>query len=290
MSHSIRNSLILLFLLLTVFVFFLLKNNSIKKEILVIRANVERTERELSAFGGVKPDTLRIKYMQTQIDFLENWFNVNGKMYLSKDNSQLTWKYLQDLIRQFDSGFQFNFVVNQRQERINEYNLSGRTNLTTLYRFINHLEKQAPLYTIENLQLNPSLQESDLGPVNIITFSMIIRPWTDNTAGKDLNDFSLRRIASNPLRRDPLRAQIHRPLNNPLQEKLIKHENLTLVSYTDYRAFFTNAQKQIISLDYKEKIAYGYFSHIDEINRTAVFKINKTGLFETVIIPLEKGK
>ncbi len=289
MSHSIRNSMILLSLLLITSLIFFFKNSSIKKDIALIENNLKRNEQDLASLASVRPDTMQIVYLKHQIDYQENWIINNSKAYLNNDNSQITWKYLQNLINRFAPEFQFNFVVTQRQDRTQEYTISGKTNIVVLYKFINYIEKQLALYTIENLQLNPSLQETDSGPANIINFTVVLKPWVDNQAGKDIIETPLRRISFKPLVRDPLRAQIHRPLNDPRQDKFINYESLVLVSYTEDKAFFLRHNKQIVALNFKEKIAYGYFSHIDKAKREAIFKINKTGLYETVSIPLDKG-
>jgi hypothetical protein len=270
-------------------IFFLIRIASFKKDIVLIEDNLQKTTKELSALSKVRPDTLQIIYLKHKKDYVENWINTNSKLYLDNEDSQITWKYLQNIIAKFAPDFQFNFVVGQRQNALSEYTISGKTDIITLYNFINYIEKQLALYTIESLQLNPSLQETDSGPMNVISFNLVLKPWVDNQTGINILEKPLRRISFKHLLNDPLRARIHRPLRDPMQDELLNYEELILVSYTEDKAFFIKQNKQIITLKYKDKVAYGYFSHIDEEKQEAVFKINKTGLYETVTIPLEKG-
>jgi hypothetical protein len=244
--------------------------------------------RNLDSVKDIDPDDMRLSHLSAKYDFIEDWTIENSKYFLAFDDAKTSWTYLQEIIRRFNPQFQFNF--SSATSRTNEptYVITGATRLNDLYSFIAHIEKLGALYTIENIVIHPALVESENGPFNEISFNISLRPWIDPVSGRNLLNTPLRRIAYAPLPKDPFRAAIHPPLEDPRQERLIKHEDLRFVSFTADTGYFLDNSRSIIALRANQPVAYGYFSHIDRNNR-AVFRINRTGLFDTVYKTLEKG-
>jgi hypothetical protein len=217
---------------------------------------------------------------------MQNWTLENSKFFLDDDTSRITWEYLQNIVHRFDENFQFNFVT-QTARNITEYQISGSSRVMYLYVFLNYLEKLGALYTIENVTLTQSFKETDDGPTNDVNFTIIIRPWIDKAVGKNLNETPLRRIAFDHIMKDPFRPAIHPPMWDPRQERFIDFEGLKLIGHSGNQGFFSTEGTAVISLNSMQRVAYGYFSHIDQRNNRAVFRINKTGLYENVFKELE---
>ena len=276
---------ILLFLVLAgLIAHFYNEITKLQTEITEVEMAIRRTQQELRGFDGLRPDTLMITYLEERIKFIDEWVFHNGKFFLTEDNSTITWSYLQSIMNRFNPNYQFDFTVVNRAGEY-DYTVSGLGSIHDIYAFVSHVEKLGALYTVENVVLNSSLQESDTGPpINYVSYNVLLRPWTDRSIGMRLNEQPFRRIQYAPLLRDPMRAAIHLPLRNPLQERFIAYDNLNLVSFGTREAFFTQITggTEVIRLRPMERVAYGYFSHVDERNNRAVFRINRTGLYETV--------
>ncbi|MCL2063767.1 MAG: hypothetical protein FWG98_05295 [Candidatus Cloacimonetes bacterium] len=279
---------ILLFLILLGLVgYFYNEINKLQEEIYGVEVAIRQVEQELRGFEGLVPDTLMITYLKEKIVFIDEWVFHNGKFFLNYDSSAITWGYMQNILSRFNQNFQFDFTVINRSGAF-DYTVSGSGSIADLYAFLSHVEKLGALYTVENVVLNSSLQESETGPPNnVVSYNVLIRPWVDPAIGMRLNEQPFRRIQYAPLLRDPMRAAIHSPIRNPLQERLISYEDLRLISFGTREAFFTQEiNSTVIRLRPMERVAYGYFSHVDEANSRAVFRINRTGLYETVFQPL----
>jgi hypothetical protein len=227
-----------------------------------------------------------VQYFTEKYNFIELWTMQNSKFFLQEDNTKITWEYLQNIVNRFNEPFQFNFSVTNKARNDTDYNISGSSRIRDLYIFISILEKLGALYTLETLTMNSNFRESDEGPVNDVNFTLLLKPHVDQSTGKRLADQELRRINYSNIMKDPLRPAIYNPMTDPEQEKFIHYEQLKLISFTPGQAYFSQGSS-IISLTPMQKVAYGYFSHIDESNNRAVFRINKTGLYETVYQVLE---
>ena len=280
---------VLLFLALAGVIYYYHKEiTEIQEEISGVETSIRHTQHELAGFAGLEPDTLMVTYLRERINFIDYWVFHNGKFFLTEDSSMITWTYMQSIINRFNQNFQFNFSTTTRTGGAgNDYTVTGSGSIHDLYAFISHVERLGALYTIENVTLSSGLIESEVGaPINLVTYNVLIRPWVDPAIGKRLNDQSLRRIQYTPLLRDPMRAAIHQPIPNPLQERLISYEDLRLVSFSNRDAYFTLGNT-VVTLRPMERVAYGYFSHVDSANNRAVFRINRTGLYETVFQELK---
>jgi hypothetical protein len=287
MNPAIRNSIILAVILLCLIFYFVHSNKSLTTQIEYIETTYTKALSELTKYEGIDPDTLRLSYLIAQIDFLEDWIEQNSKFYLREDNSKISWNYTQDIIRRFNAAFQYNFTSMTRSTG-DEYVITGSSRVGDLYSFIHYMEGLGALYTIENMHLNPSLTPTEHGIVNEVFFSITIKPWVDRTIGKNVAEVPLRHITISPLPADPFRAWIYEPIVDPTQERLINPADLTFVSFTGDSAFFLDPSGQIVTLRPNQAVAYGHFSHIDRSNR-AVFRINRTGIYDTVYKNLEKG-
>jgi hypothetical protein len=285
MNHALRNSLILFVILVVIIGLFYFNNNNITQEIEVVEASLRTASRELQKYEGIQPDTLRLAHLRAQYSFIENWTAENSKFFLAEDNTRISWAYLQEITRRFNPNFQFNFNTVSRPAG-NDYSITGSSRVSDLYAFLNFIEGLGALYTIENMSINPMLVETDEGIRNEVSFTILLRPWVDRSKGRNILNTPFRRVSYTSLPRDPFRAAIHNPMTDAVQERLLKHDNLRFISFTRDQAFFLSPDNQVITLKPNDPVAYGNFSHIDRNNR-AVFRINRTGIIDTVYINLE---
>ena len=279
MKHAIRNSLILAVILIAIVT--LSYNNHRKLKIRQQNANIElqNLENEREIYSGGDRDDQYLTYLLAKIDFAEKWTIENSKFFLKDENSINSEIYFQNIARRYVPNIRLNFfprIINSQTI----YTLSGTSSILELYTFINYIEKLGALFTIENLTINNNFVETENGPQNKIDYSIDIKPHGKNT-GSDYIQIPLRRITITQMQRDPFRPAIYEPITDPNQEILVKHDELTLVSFYQNEAFFVDSQNNLVTLTPDQRVAYGYFKHIDSQNR-AVFMINKTGIYETV--------
>ena len=281
MSYKTKNAIFLTILLVIIsgIVYYQLKN--LHEEIVIIDTLLQKNKAEIADPKYFRPDTLRVQWMTNKTTHMENWTLEFSKFFLEADNSKITWEYLQEIVNRFDENFEFNFVVTTRGSQT-DYTISGLVRVMYLYVFINYLEKLGALYTIESLTLSQAFAESDEGPVNDVSFSMTIRPYIDGSVGKDVNQTPLRRITYDYIMKDPFRPAIYPPMRDPAQEQFIDYEKLNLIGFSNNQGYFSSENQTVISLNAMQRVAYGYFSHIDQRNSRAVFRINRTGLYENI--------
>jgi hypothetical protein len=289
MSYATKNSIYLFILLVIIVVFFAYFISKTVKDIDLIENLYLRNlkEHDMLSDSLPKENYLQlVQYYTEKYNYIEMWTLTNSKFFLNEDNTKITWEYLQNIVNRFNEPFQFNFSVSNKGRNDTDYNISGSSRIRDLYVFISILEKLGALYTLETLTMNSNFKESNEGPVNDINFTLLLKPHVDQSTGKRLQEQELRRINYSNIMNDPLRPAIYNPMTDPEQEKYVHYEQLKLISFTPGQAYFSQGSS-IISLTPMQKVAYGYFSHIDESNNRAVFRINKTGLYETVYQVLE---
>jgi hypothetical protein len=288
MNYATRNSIILFVLLLVIVGWVYYDANEKNKEITELQESLQKVSSEINSLTAnrtIMPDTLMIHYLNEQIVQLDNWALLNSKFFLNADDSRTSWAYLQNIVRRFNRNLEFNFVAATRSGT-NEYTITGTTTIPYLSAFVNHIEKLGALYTVENFTLAQSFNETDQGPTNFLNYTILLRSWVDPSIGRSLLDTELRRISYPRLISDPFRPAIHTPMRIPSQETMVSFYELTFISFTQQHAFFIDGSNNVIALAPMQRIAYGFFSHVDNQNR-AVFRLNTTGLYETRHITLE---
>ena len=287
MNYAVRNSIILFIILLIVIGIVYYDITEKNKEIEAIQMSLDRVYSELNPLLATigRPDTLRIHFLQSQIAHMDNWALQNSKFFLSSDDSRTSWAYLQNIVRRFNRNLEFNFVSSSRAG-VYEYIITGLTTIPYLNAFVNHIEKLGALYTIENFSLNQIFAESDTGPINSLNYTITLRAHVDSGIGRNLVETELRRISFPRLITDPFRPAIYLAMRVPSQEAMVSFEELTFISFTQNHAFFIDGGQNVIALAPMQRIAYGFFSHVDNQNR-AVFRLNTTGLYETMHLNLE---
>jgi hypothetical protein len=291
MSNAIKLSLVLFLVLVIVSYTFYNGNKKINEKIkdvdgLFSAVKVELMKPEYIVLNiNTDIDSMNITYMRSKLLYYESWAKENSKFFLNQDDSKTSWAYFQDITKQFNANFPMEFSMDAKEE--NKYNVSGDARIADFNSFINYMEKLEALYTIETATIHPNFHETENGPMNTIIFSLNIKAHVDAPRGRKLDE-NLRKIAFNTLPKDPFRPAIHDPMEDPNQEKYIKYDDIKFVSFTHDQAFFLDANNHVIVLKQNQPVAYGYFSHVDNRNR-AVFRINRTGLYETIYKNLEKG-
>ena len=287
MSYKVKNAIYLTLVLLLVCGFVYWQHKKLTEQIEPLKASLAEKNGEIaSLLPEFKPDPDKLEWLDKKVTHMENWTLEYSKFFLSEDTSRITWEYLQEIVKRFDENFQFNFatVTNRNQT---DYTISGQVKVIYLYVFINYLEKLGALYTIENIIINHNFHQTDDGPANDINFNISIRPWVDKAIGKNLHETPLRRINYDYIMKDPFRPTVHVPMRDPAQEQFTDYEPLKLIGHSGNTGYFSSENRTVIQLNPMQRVAYGYFSHIDSKNNRAVFRINKTGLYENIYIELE---
>ena len=287
MNYAVRNSIILFLILLAVIGFVYYDVTEKQKEIDALQLSINLVFAELNPLLATygRPDTLKIRYHREQITHMDNWALLNSKFFLASDDSRNSWAYLQNIVRRFNRNLEFNFIASSRSG-VYEYTITGSTTISYLNAFVSHIEKLGALYTIENFSMSQLFAESETGPINHLNYTMILKAHVDPSIGRNLAETELRRISFARLITDPFRPAIHLPMTVPSQEAMVSIDELTFISFTQQHAFFIDGADNVIALTPMQRIAYGFFSHVDNQNR-AVFRINRTGLYETMHINLE---
>jgi hypothetical protein len=105
---------------------------------------------------------IAIENQITNIDSLRKTYQLQkelhaqqSKLILEKDDSALTYNYLLKILNWSGLNLVFDFspASTAKQANFNEYVISGRSNFRELLTFVNHMENQRALITLEDLSI-----------------------------------------------------------------------------------------------------------------------------------------
>lgn len=198
------------------------------------------------------------------------------KYTLTYDSPPVTFDYLLNIIRKIGRNINFNFnysgQIRNGNYIENSYLIKGSAGLSSVYKMINHIEKQQPLYYLHSLALSsPEMTVSDT-----ITYSFMLTSISKNIQPQEV-DIPFKKVDFNPRVKglfvcdmilNDMAAEEKREKRN---ESLFKPEDALLVAVTDNEAFFRDKNGIFQILKVNDPVYDGFLKEIDQTNGTVTF-------------------
>jgi hypothetical protein len=269
MNNKTRNSLILFFLLLAIFIVGNIFLKNVKTELdTAMQTNQELNKKlsESSAVEDRKDEMIRKLETFKQAKLGEN------KVLREKDNSTITFDYFVRLCKRFANNLRFDFSlsksVSNNKSNYNEYLINGNSSLMNLQKFILNLEQQKAIYTVEELAIaNRNSVKSDS-----VEFSLKINAYYDKS-GSPYDKLSLSYLPYHFYRFNYFRPTMEIEEQATADPNLLNVKKSKLIGLTHNKAFLKESNGIINILSVGDPVAYGKLSFIDTENQQVTFEL-----------------
>jgi len=300
MSYALRNTLILVILLMLVLSFILYYNLTYSKELKGLNTVFQDKSTQLLNLITANPDYKDLERVTKEFESMKRQQRETGKIIPKTNTPADTYSYLLNICERYSHDVKFDFELiaantvleNQTNILYNIYSVEGIAPVNSIYTFLYHLEKQVMFYTIENLQLTEETESKIVDgdkttSISKVNFRLTLNAYYD-TAGEDENLPPNRNLKYARLNYNPFYSRIHEP-NYQADEEIYINVNLsTLIGLTPEKVFLRDAEENVIVVNVGDKVAYGYLDRIEWENQAAIFKLNETGLYKEKILLLHK--
>jgi len=277
MSNTIRNTIILSVLLILLLVGFLVIRNNIVKKINELdkknkatQITITELEKQISNIDSLKAEYEFQKQLQAQ----------QSKLIVGEDNTGITYSYLLRLMGWMKRSFPFDFsksAAPQKAVAYNEYVVGGRTNYLDVINFVNNMEHQRAVLTIEDLTINADTAARS----DSVSFSMVFRTHYQD-GGPDLVSLTSKDIKAPYTGNQTFNARIYETLPQVvINADLVDITNAKLIGIAENRIYLKTGEGIIRSLALGDRVQWGYLYGIDLGSGKAVFRLNKYGIEET---------
>jgi type II secretory pathway pseudopilin PulG len=288
MSYALRNTLILIGLLIIVlFISFAGSYNS-RKRLDSIRESLEKNKVQLENLRRANPDMKDQDVMVQSLEELELKVKSESKLIAQDNNPTITYAYLLDIVENNCPSLKFDFKYvgsgSIESTRFNSYSIIGTGALNDIYTFIYQLENQFMLYVLESVRLS-GVGEDEEYPLNYVYFTLVINAFYEENA-VDVKDIPFRYLKQKNLVYNPFRARIHGLLPDEHEQRFIDINNSRMIGLTPNKVFLLDSRGKIQVLLPGDKIAFGYLDHINWEDQNAVFLMNETGVTKERIMML----
>lgn len=290
MPYVIRNTLILLGIMLIVLFVIVVNNNRTASQLEAAKASLQENRSSLERLHRTTPDLSREDEVIAELEERRVRARESKKIILKHDDPTISYQYFLDIVETFTPDIKFNFLIARSgtldRERVNfnTYTLNGTAEIQSLHFFLFQIEYQPPLYTIENIRLN----EEGTAQSDRVNFTITLNAYYDENEGTDINEVTLRPFQYSELKENPFYTKIHQPRFDELEEQYLDIYAGELLGLTPSKVFFRNDKGMIVSLSEGDKVAYGNLTRIDWDNQSAVFTVDKIGIPVEETIFLEK--
>ncbi|MCP4724746.1 MAG: hypothetical protein GY863_06905 [bacterium] len=290
MSYTIRNTLILVVLLIAVsalgvYVFsFNLRQEAIRLENdLLIRIN------ELNSLRENNQNFHQIE--QSMLYSQDIWKNLPKRLYRI-ENSVESYAYFNTLASQKDSRLSFNFRKNKlntvKTNNIshNRYTLVGEARYIDLFRFIWKLENYASLYIIEELEILPPTDKyaREKFGKSAVHFLMTVKSYSMDIGSEELTrQTPVYDMAPVKLNINPFAALISKKLP-PNIENLMVVDNSVLLGMSNNEAYLRDPDGKVWNIKRGGKVYLGVLTGIDPDKGLVEFTLSEGGFLRKVTL------
>lgn len=288
MSYALRNSIILFLLLIIIVVVNIINNHSSLDKLNKLERQKDEKIKLLNKLDKLNPDLQRKEEIISEHKKYQEIVSENPKILLNDDTPTLTYDYLTNLSDNHAPGFVFDFIFREsgkvNDTYYNKYKLTGNASVNSIYNFIRQLEKQPPLYKIDDFILHLS------GANNIysdtLNFTMNLVAYYDIN-GVRREDIDFRDLSFKNLVQNPFKMQLYDPSKRKYPSDQLNVNKLQLIGLTNEKIFLKTDYGSIKTLSEGDKVAFGYLENIDWEEQKAIFKINDIGIYRKKILKLE---
>lgn len=300
MSYALRNTLILMILLMLVLSFILYYNLTYSKDLKELNAVFQEKSTTLLNLINANPDYKDIELVTKEFEAMKRQQRETGKIIPKANTPADTYSYLLNICERYAKDVKFDFELiaantvleNQTDIYYNIYSVEGVSPVNSIYTFLYNLEKQVMFYTIENLQLTEENESKIVDGdkttnISKVNFKLTLNAYYD-TAGEDENLPPTRDLRYSRLAYNPFYSRIHEPNYKSEEEKFINIETCTLIGLTPEKVFLRDSEENVLVVSTGDRVAYGKLDRIEWDNQAAVFKLNETGIYKEKILLLHK--
>lgn len=279
MSYALRNSLILLFVLLLfvgagwAYIYFVQQ-----PEIEELTQQVEAKASELREKQQIANQyTTVLEQFENATFFIENF----DKTLYTDSNEDRVFDFMNNLNTgnsYTDFTFAFSDSTAQDQYGVMSMNISGEGFYRYLINFIRKMEYSKPLNKISNLDVTPI---NDLENYGRVSYSFTLNSYYDRATefGSPTMDVE-----------SPTYASLHNPFFPLIREIEPNEENLTdieqseLIALSSNRAFLLDQTGELQKIGLGESVYLGSLTNINLSEGTATFQLNKGGIIERITL------
>lgn len=300
MSYALRNTLILVILLMLVLSFILYYNLTYSKQLRELNTFFQEKSTTLLNLITANPDYKDIDIVTAEYEAMKRQQRETGKIIPKSNTPADTYSYLLSICERYSRDVKFNFELiaansvleNYPNIYYNIYSVEGVAPVNSIYTFLLNVEKQVMFYTIENLHLTEENESKIVDGdkttnISKVSFKLTLNAYYD-TAGEDENLPPTRDLRYPRLAYNPFYSRIHEPNYKSEEEKFINIDSCTLIGLTPEKVFLRDSEENVLVVSIGDKVAYGKLDRIEWENQAAVFKINDTGIYKEKILLLHK--
>jgi len=286
MKYSIRNTIILL-LTLTIMVGggWLYISNQFDTEIENTRTLLTEKQAELE-----EVQELASQFSAAQANYNDVIFtrmNYPKELFPSHSSSDL-YNYLQEInedISFTELNYSFSDSLQNEDHGIINATIEGEGNYSNLANFLYRIEYSRPLIQIRSVQLN---NISELEKLNRVTFQVFLGAYYRRG---NWTSYSAELETSTPL--GTIRHNPYYPLIRPIppnDENLPDLGNSRLIALTGGTAHIIDQTGVLKRLSVGDRVYLGRLSSINLDNKEAVFRLNRGGIMDTVVLTLSQSQ
>ena len=283
MSYAIRNTLILLVVLLAIlgtgFGYIQYYQKSTIEE---MNVTVDELQNE---YNNKKSVADQLQVVREQFEAAQKFIENFDKALFSSSNSDDVFDFLIDLSPESDD-LEFNYVYSDssltEKYGIISSSINGTGSYRAVFNFINRIENSQAVQKINNITVTPV---GEPGNYNRVSFNFDINSFYNRSGTMDalamftnlrpVDDFS------NPF--FPLIRDLP-----PNVDNLTNIENSRLVGISSSKVFVMNQNGRMVSLSENDPVYMGRLERIDLTNGRAIFRLNKGGIIEMVTLEVQR--
>lgn len=289
MPYALRNTLILVGLLVVVVLFSFINNYQSAKKMNSIKARLNENQSQLDNLRRANPDMKDQDILVKSLEELERRVKSESKLIAQDNNPTITYAYLLDICENYcpDLKFDFKYVESGQIEttQYNSYSLIGSGSLASIYTFIYQLENQFMLYLLDSIRLSGVEADEEL-PLDYVYFSMVIKAFYEENS-VDVKDIPFRYLKYKNLSYHPFMPRIHAPLPDVHEERYLSIYSSRMIGLTPDKVFLIDQDGKIQVVVPGDKIAYGYLDRINWEDQNAVFIMSETGVAQEYVLMLK---
>lgn len=209
------------------------------------------------------------------------------------ENSAISFDYFNTLASRPDSKINFNFrkinVESVTEDEINSnlYTMTGEARFMNLFRFIWNLENFEPLYTIEELEIEPVLGNSGVSGdnKNYVHYYLTIRGYSVEQGDVEPQIPQIVRRQNRTVF-NPFTALVQKNIP-PNSDNLLNVDKAELFGLSDSKAILVDPAGKNWTLQLGDKVYLGSLTKIDVRDRTVEFTLNVGGYLKKVLLSMK---
>ncbi len=285
MTYTLRNTLVMFIFLLIVSLGFFFYTSKFRNELEQEKKKLAENKKVLTQLKHANPDIDNSENLVVSLENMRKKARENKKLILRNDQPTDTYNYLIGLSKKYCDDMSFDFIHQQTVTKgdlvTNLYNINGIGRLKSLYAFIFNIEKQSPLYTVDQFfvaQTSGSVSDT-------VAFNMVLQSYSNNT-GIPRDEITLNKLIYSDVDNSLFKPRLHEPVYSDENGLHLDIEKATLVGLTVEKAFLKDHLGEVHMLSIGDKVAYGSLGRINWNHQYAVFFVNKIGIIEEKVLYL----